>query len=44
MESVTAAVERNRGNIARAAEELGISRPTIYDLIKKHGLGSLLNH
>lgn len=44
VDSVTAAVERNRGNIARAAEELGISRPTIYDLIKKHGLGSLLNH
>ncbi|HEY4708312.1 MAG TPA: PEP-CTERM-box response regulator transcription factor [Thermodesulfobacteriota bacterium] len=43
VESVTAAVERNRGNIARAAEELGISRPTLYDLIKKHSLGELLS-
>ena len=40
-EFVTASIERNRGNIARAAEELGISRPTLYDLMKKHGLQNL---
>ncbi|HBG45921.1 MAG TPA: PEP-CTERM-box response regulator transcription factor [Deltaproteobacteria bacterium] len=40
-EFVTASIERNRGNIARAAEELGISRPTLYDLMKKHGLHNL---
>jgi two-component system NtrC family response regulator len=37
-ELVVAAVEKHNGNIARAAEELGISRPTLYDIMKKHGL------
>ena len=32
------ALDRQSGNIAKAAEELGISRPTFYDLLKKHGL------
>jgi two-component system NtrC family response regulator len=32
------AIERQGGNIAKAAEELGVSRPTLYDLLKKHGL------
>jgi len=32
------ALDRQNGNIAKAAEELGISRPTFYDLLKKHGL------
>ena len=35
---VLAAIEQEQGNIAKAAETLGISRPTIYDLMKKHGL------
>jgi two-component system, NtrC family, response regulator len=26
------------GNVAKAAESLGVSRPTFYDLMKKHGL------
>jgi two-component system NtrC family response regulator len=32
------AMDRRRGNIAQAAEDLGISRPTFYDIMKKHGL------
>jgi len=35
---VSAAMNRHHGNIARAAQELGISRPTLYDLMRKHGL------
>ena len=34
------ALERARGNIMRAAEALGVSRPTFYDLLKKHGMQS----
>ena len=37
-ELIISAVEKHGGNIARASEELGISRPTLYDLMKKHGL------
>jgi DNA-binding NtrC family response regulator len=29
---------RTRGNISRAALELGISRPTMHDLLHKHQL------
>ncbi|MEZ4600305.1 MAG: PEP-CTERM-box response regulator transcription factor [Syntrophotaleaceae bacterium] len=32
------ALEKEGGNIVRAADVLGVSRPTIYDLLKKHGL------
>jgi len=32
------ALDKHAGNIAKAAEELGVSRPTIYDIMKKHGL------
>jgi two-component system, NtrC family, response regulator len=37
-EMVVAALDRNNGNIARSAEDLGISRPTLYDILKKNGL------
>jgi two-component system NtrC family response regulator len=32
------AIERAEGNVVKAAEELAVSRPTLYDLLKKHGL------
>lgn len=32
------ALENAQGNILKAAEELEVSRPTFYDLLKKHGL------
>ncbi len=35
------ALERSQGNILKAAEELAVSRPTFYDLLKKHGLHQL---
>jgi two-component system NtrC family response regulator len=36
MDLVGGSVVRHKGNIKRAAEELGISRPTLYDLIDKY--------
>jgi two-component system NtrC family response regulator len=33
-----AAMGQHNGNMSKIAEALGISRPTLYDLIKKHGL------
>lgn len=40
-EKILYAVNKHGGNIARAAKELGISRPTLYDLAKKHGLNNI---
>ena len=37
-EMVMFALDRHGGNIAKSAEELGVSRPTLYDVMKKHGL------
>jgi two-component system NtrC family response regulator len=34
-------LEKCGGNIAKTAEVLGVSRPTLYDIIKKHGLSNL---
>src|SRR5512143_3476155 len=39
-EMVVATLDRQAGNIAKASEELGVSRPTLYDIMKKHGLYS----
>ncbi|MBN1142303.1 MAG: PEP-CTERM-box response regulator transcription factor [Deltaproteobacteria bacterium] len=36
-EMVLAALEQNQGNVLKTSELLGISRPTLYDLMKKHG-------
>ena len=35
---VKQALATNGQNLSRAATDLGISRPTLYDLVKKHGL------
>ncbi|MES2236935.1 MAG: PEP-CTERM-box response regulator transcription factor [Pseudomonadota bacterium] len=37
-QAIIAAVSRSNGNLARAADLLGISRPTLYDLMHKFGL------
>jgi two-component system NtrC family response regulator len=42
-ELVISVIKRYGGNIARAADELDISRPTLYDLMRKHGLYDLHN-
>ena len=38
LEIISTAIENQGGNMARVAEVLGISRPTLYDLFRKHGL------
>ena len=35
------ALEKHNGNITKAADELGISRPTLHELIRKHGIKHL---
>ncbi len=35
-EMIISAIENQKSNMAKAAEALGISRPTLYDLTKKH--------
>ena len=37
-ELFTKAVARSGGNLTKAAMELGISRPTLYDLMDKYGI------
>jgi len=39
-EMLAEALRRNNGNISKTAKSLGISRPTLYDLIARHGLGN----
>ena len=41
-EMLSAAIDRHNGNIVKAAEELGVTRPTLYDLLKKHNLTPLI--
>ncbi len=40
-EMIVAELDRQDGNIVKAAEALGVSRPTMYDLMKKHSLTPL---
>ena len=37
-EAMIKAMARCNGNIAHAADLLGVTRPTLYDLLDKHGL------
>jgi two-component system, NtrC family, response regulator AtoC len=39
---IVAAIERNQGNIAQAARQLGINRSTLYYRLRKHALEHLL--
>jgi len=38
--AIRMALMRNFGNISKAAEELGVTRPTLYDLLNKYGLSA----
>jgi two-component system, NtrC family, response regulator len=40
-ELIITSISRHKGNIAQISEELEISRPTLYDLMKKHGLNNI---
>ncbi len=35
---ISSAIEKHDGNVAKAASDLGVSRPTLYDLMKKHNI------
>jgi two-component system NtrC family response regulator len=37
-ETIKAMLSRNKGNVSRTAAELGVSRPTLYDLMDKLGI------
>jgi len=38
LDMIRAALDRADGNISQTARLLGISRPTLYDLLKAYGL------
>ncbi len=38
--AIRTALMRNFGNVSRTAEELGVTRPTLYDLLNKYGLSA----
>jgi two-component system, NtrC family, response regulator len=35
---ISESLERNKGNIAHSAKELGVTRPTLHDLLKKYSI------
>ena len=39
-DAIQQALIRSAGNISRAAELLGVTRPTLYDLMQKHDIKS----
>jgi len=41
-ELIVEALTRTKGNISQAAKDLGVSRPTLHDLLAKHGVNSSL--
>jgi two-component system NtrC family response regulator len=38
--AIRVALMKSYGNISRAAEQLGVTRPTLYDLMNKYGLSA----
>jgi two-component system NtrC family response regulator len=36
--AIRRAIERSQGNISHAARALGVSRPTLYELMKQYGI------
>lgn len=38
--AIRTALMRNFGNVSKTAEELGVTRPTLYDLLNKYGLSA----
>lgn len=40
-ELIINSMTRHKGNLTQISEELAISRPTLYDLMKKHGLNNI---
>jgi two-component system, NtrC family, response regulator len=40
-ELIISSINRHKGNLAQISEELEISRPTLYDLMRKHGLNNI---
>ncbi len=38
--AIRGALMRNLGNISRTAEQLGVTRPTLYDLMNKYGISA----
>ena len=41
--AISKVLSRADGNIAEAAHMLGVSRPTLYDLMKRHGLRAAMD-
>jgi two-component system NtrC family response regulator len=39
-DTIELALSQSEGNISKAAGLLGVSRPTLYDLLEEHGLSA----